>query len=235
MLINSNLQHPPPSLRAYLRHLATCIFLARGVRNLMQRSCVYHSVSCTIILSVVYYPVSCALLGHLCNLSVSCMLQVAVGSYASLGQLCIFLLVLCHSVGCMITLSVMYNQLCIIGQLCTSLSVVHYSISCVLPSQLSQTRSVVLHSVSWMIIPSVVFYSVSCVLSHHLFITPSGEFNPLFPISIFETLSNFSQLQVTQLIEVVKQKIFSKLGILSPDMLKCFIFSLFTVSQSPQF
>ena len=209
----------------------------------MQRSCVYHSVSCTIILSVMYYPVSCAILGHLCNLSVSCMLQVAVGSYASLGQLCIFLLVLCHSVGCMIKLSVMYysvscvfpHQLCIIGQLCTSLSVVHYSISCVLPSQLSQTRSVVLHSVSWMIIPSVVFYSVSCVLFHHLFITPSGEFNPLFPISNFETLSNFTQLQATQLIEVVKQKIFSKLGILSPELLKCFIFSLFTVSQSPQF
>ena len=180
----------------------------------MQRSCVYHSVSCTIILSVVYYPVSCALLGHLCNLSVSCMLQVAVGSCASLGQLCIFLPVLCHSVGCMIMLSVMYysvscvlpHQLCIIGQLCTSLSVVHYSISCVLPSQLSQTRSVVLHSVSWMIIPSVVYYSVSCVLFHHLCITPSGEFNPLFPISIFETLSNYTQ--ITQLIEVVKQKIF---------------------------
>ena len=121
----------------------------------------------------------------------------------------------------------------LLGQLCTSLSVVHYSISCVLPSQLSQTRSVVLHSVSWMIIPSVVYYSVSCVLFHHLCITPSGEFNPLF--SIFETLSNFTQLQVTQLIEVVKQKIFSNLGILSPELLKCFIFPLFTVLQSPQF
>ena len=65
---------------------------------------------------------------------------------------------------------------------------------------------------------------------------PSGEFDPLFPISIFETLSNFTQLQqVTQLIEVVKQKMFSKLGILSPELLKCFIFPLFTVSQSPQF
>ena len=124
----------------------------------------------------------------------------------------------------------------LLGQLCTSLSVVHYSISCVLPSQLSQTRSIfVLHSVSWRIIPSVVYYSVSCVLFHHLRITPSGEFNPLFPISIFETLSNFTQLQVTQLIEVVKQKIFSNLGILSPELLKCFIFPLFTVSQSPQF
>ena len=121
----------------------------------------------------------------------------------------------------------------LLGQLCTSLSVVHYLISCVLPSQLSQTRSVVLHSVSWMIIPSVVYYSVSCVLFHHLCITPSGDFNPLF--SIFETLSNFTQLQVTQLIEVVKQKIFSTLGILSPELLKCFIFPLFTVSQSPQF
>ena len=90
----------------------------------------------------------------------------------------------------------------LLSQLCTSLSVVHYPISCVLPSQLSQTQSVVLHSVSWMIIPSVVYYSVSCVLFHHLCITPSGEFNPLFPISIFETLSNFTQLQVTQLIEV---------------------------------
>ena len=113
----------------------------------------------------------------------------------------------------------------LLGQLCTSPSVVHYSISCVLPSQLSQTWSVVLHSaVSWMIIPSVVYYSVSCVLFHHLYITPSGELNPLFPISIFETLSNFTQLQVTQLIEVVKQKIFSNLGILSPELLKCFIF-----------
>ena len=75
------------SLQAYLRHLATCIFLARGVGNLMQRSGVYHSVSCTIILSVVYYPVSCALLGHLCNLSVSCMLQVAVGSWRTRSKL----------------------------------------------------------------------------------------------------------------------------------------------------
>ena len=198
----------------------------------MQRSCVYHSVSCTIILSVVYYPVSCALLGHLCNLSVSCMLQVAVGSCALLGQLGIFLPVLCHSVGCMIMPAV---SCALFGQLCTSLSVVHYSISCILPSQLSQTRSVVLHSVSWMIIPSVVYYSVSCVLFHHLCITPSGEFNPLFPISIFETLSNFTQLQVTQLIEVVKQRIFSNLEILSPELLKCFIFPLFTVSQPPQF
>ena len=112
----------------------------------------------------------------------------------------------------------------LLSQLCTSPSVVHYSISCVLPSQLSQTWSVVLHSVSWMIILSVVYYSVSCVLFHHLYFTPSGEFNPLFPISIFETLSNFTQLQVTQLIEVVKQKIFSNLGILSPELLKCFIF-----------
>ena len=68
----------PLPLWAYLRHLATCIFLARGVGNLMQRSCMYHSVSSTIILSVVYYPVSCALLGHLCNLSVSCKLQLEV-------------------------------------------------------------------------------------------------------------------------------------------------------------
>ena len=121
----------PPSLWAYLRHLPTCIFLARRVGNLMQRSCVYHSVSCTIILSVVYYPVSCALLGHLCNLSVSCMFQVAIGSCASLGQLCIFLLVLCHSVCCMITLSVMY-----------------YSVSCVLPHQFCITRAVVYYPVS---------------------------------------------------------------------------------------
>ena len=117
----------------------------------------------------------------------------------------------------MITLSVYV----LLGQLCTSLSVVHYSISCVLPSQLSQTRSVVLRSVSWMIIPSVVYYSISGVLFHHLCITPSGEFNPFFPISIFETLSNFTQLQVTQLIEVVKQKIFSNLGILSPAGVFC--------------
>ena len=84
-----------------------------------------------------------------------------------------------------------------------------------------------------MIIPSVVYYSVSCVLFYHLCITPSGEFNPLLPISIFETLSNFTQLQVTQLIEVVKQKIFSKLGILSPELLKCFIFPLFMHQSIP--
>ena len=203
----------------------------------MQRSCVYHSVSCTIILSVVYYPVSCALLGHLCNLSVSCMLQVAVGSWASLSQLCIFLPVLCHSVGCMIMLTVMYYSVsCVLPhQLCITRSVVYFSVSCALPSQLSQTRSVVLHSVRWMIIPSVVYYSVSCVLFHHLCITPSGEFNPLFPISIFEALSNFTQLQVTQLIVLLSKKIFSNLGILSPELLKCFIFPLFTVSKSPQF
>ena len=135
MLIKFESSTSPPTLRAYLRHLATCIFLARGAGNFMPRSCVYHSVSCRIILSVVYYPVSCALLGHLCNLSVSCMLQVAVhGSWASLGQLCIFLPVLCHSVGCMIMLSVMY-----------------YSVSCILPHQLCITRS-------------VVYFSVSCLL-----------------------------------------------------------------------
>ena len=131
----------------------------------------------------------------------------------------------------MITLSVMYYLVsCVLlCQLCITRSVVYYPVSCL------RTRSVVLHSVSWMIIPSVVHYSVSCVLFHHLCITPSGEFNPLFTISMFETLSNFTQLQVTQLIEVVKQKSFSNLGILSPELLKCFIFPLFTVSQSPQF
>ena len=153
----------------------------------MQRSCVYHSVSCTIILSVVYYSISCALLGHLCNLSVSYMLQVAVGSCASLGQLGNFSASSVSFSGLHDnTVSyVLRGQLCTspsvvhysIGQLCTSLSFVHYSISCVLPSQLSQTRSVVLHSVSWMIIPSLVYYFVSCVLFHHLCITPSGEFN----------------------------------------------------------
>ena len=120
----------------------------------MQRSCVYHSVSCTIILSVVYYPVSCALLGHLCNLSVSCMLQVAVGSWASLGQLCIFLPVLCHSV-------------------CHS--VVHYSVSCVLISvscalldQLCITQSVVSDSVSCVTLSQLDDNSVSCLLLRQL-------------------------------------------------------------------
>ena len=117
----------------------------------------------------------------------------------------------------------------LLGQLCTSLSVVHYSISCAL------TQSVVSDLVSCVTLSQLDDNSASCVLFHHLCITPSGEFNPLFPISIFETLSNFTQLQVTQLIEVVKQKIFSNLGILSPELLKCFIFPLFTVSQSPQF
>ena len=53
-------------------------------------------------------------------------------------------------------------------------------------------------------------------------------FSPYEPnvLLIFETLSNFTQLQVTQLIEVVEQKIFSNLGILSPELLKCFIFPL---------
>ena len=203
----------------------------------MQRSCVYHPVSCTIILSVVCHAVSCALLGHLCNLSVSCMLQVAVGSCASLGQLCIFLPVLCHSVGCMITLSVMYYSVsCLLPhQLCITRSVVYFSVSCALLDQLCITQSVVSDSVSCVTLSQLDDNSVSCVLFHHLWITPSGEFNPLFPISIFETLSNFTQLQVTQLIEVVKQKIFSNLGILSPELLKCFIFPLFTVSPSPQF
>ena len=203
----------------------------------MQRSCVYHSVSCTIILSVVYYPVSCALLGHLCNLSVSCMLQVTVGRCASLGQLCIFLPVLCHSVGCMITLSVMYYSVsCLLPhQLCITRSVVYFSVNCALLDQLCITQSVVSDSVSCVTLSQLDDNSVSCVLFHHLCITPSGEFNPLFPISIFETLSNFTQLQVTQLIEFAKQKLFSNLGILSPELLKCFIFPLFTVSQSPQF
>ena len=132
----------------------------------MQRSRVYHSVSCTIILSVVHYPVSCALLGHLCNLSVSCMLQVAVGSYASLGQLCIFLLVLCHSVGCMITLSVMYYSIsCVLPhQLCINWSVVHFSVSCALLDQLCITQSVVSDSVSCVTLSQLDDNSVSCFL-----------------------------------------------------------------------
>ena len=182
MLINSTSPHPSGHTSDIWLHVFSLPEESLG--NLMQRSCVYHSVSCTIILLVVYYPVSCVSLDHLCNLSVSCMLQVAVGSCASLGQLCVSLPVLCHLVGCMITLSVMVTRsvvyfsisCALLSQLCTSLSVEHYSVSCVLLSQFSQTRSVVLHSVSWMIIPSVVYYSVNCVLFHHLCITPSGEF-----------------------------------------------------------
>ena len=86
----------------------------------MQRSCVYHSVSCTLILSVVYYPISFVLLGHLCNLPVSCMLQVAVGSCASLGQLCIFLPVVSFS-----GLHDNAVSYVLLGQLCTSQPVVH--------------------------------------------------------------------------------------------------------------
>ena len=97
----------------------------------MQRSCVYHSVSCTIILSVVYYPVSCALLDHLCNLPVSCMLQGAVGSCASLRQLCIFLPVVSFS-----GLHDNAVSYVLLGQLCISPSVVHYLVSCVLLCQL---------------------------------------------------------------------------------------------------
>ena len=102
----------------------------------------------------------------------------------------------------------------LLSHLCTSPSAVHYSVSCALLDQLCITqsvvsdRSVVLHSVSWMIIPSVVYYSVSCVLFHHLCITPLDEFNPVFRISIFETLSNFTQLQVTQLIVLLSRKFF---------------------------
>ena len=103
-----------------------------------------------------------------------------------------------------------YSVSCVLPhQLCITQSVVYFSVSCALLDQLCITQSVVSdNSVSWMIIPSVVYYSVSCVLFHHLCITPSGEFNPIFPIFSFETLSNFTQLQVTQLIEVVKQKSF---------------------------
>ena len=218
MLINSNLQYPPlpPGIPQTFGYM---YFPCPRSREFDAKVlCVYHSVSCTIILSVVYYPISCALLGHLCNLSVSCMLQVAVGSYASLGQLCIFLLVLCHSVGCMITLSVMYYSVsCVLPhQLCINRSVVHFSVSCTLLDQLCITQSVVSDSVSCVTLSQLDDNSVSCLLlcqlctipSLHLCITPSGEFNPLFPISIFETLSNFTQLQVTQLIEVVKQKFF---------------------------
>ena len=139
-----------------------------------------------IIPSLVYYSVSCVLFHHLC---ITCVTFLSSCSW----KLCIT-----WSVGHFSASSVSFSglhdnavsyvlrgQLCTspsvvhysIGQLCTSLSVVHYSISCVLPSQFSQTRSVVLHSVSWMIIPSLVYYSVSCVLFHHLCITPSGEFN----------------------------------------------------------
>ena len=128
-----------------------------------------------------------------------------------------------------------YSVSCVLPhQLCITRSVVYFSVSCALLDQLCITQSVVSDSFSCVTLSQLDDNSVSCVLFHHLCITPSGEFNPLFPISIFETLSNFTQLQVTQLIKVVKQKIFSNLGILSPELLKCF-FPLFTVSQSPQF
>ena len=130
----------------------------------------YHSVSCTIILSVVYYPISCALLGHLCNLSVSYMLQVAVGSCASLGQLGIFLPVLCHSVGCMITLSVMYYAVsCVLPhQLCIT-----QSVSCVLLCQLCITQSVVSDSVSCVTLSQLDDNSVTCLLLRQLCTIPS--------------------------------------------------------------
>ena len=175
MLIKFESSTSPSPLRAYLRHLATCIFLARGVGNFMQRSCVYHSVSCTIILSVVYYPISCALLGHLCNLSVSCMLQVAVGSCASLGQLCIFLPVLYHSVGYMITLSVMYYSVsCVLPhQLCITRSVMYFSVSCALLDQLCITQSVVSDSVSCGTLSQLDDNSVSYLLLRQLCTIPS--------------------------------------------------------------
>ena len=136
MLINSSF---PPPLRAYLRHLATCIFLARGVGNLMQRSCVYHSISCTIILSVVYYPVSCALLGHLCNLSVSCSWKLGI-TWSVV-----------HFSASSVSFSGLHDNAVsyvLLSQLCTSPSVVHYSVSCVLLCQLCITRSVVYYPVS---------------------------------------------------------------------------------------
>ena len=192
--------------------------ITRSVVRQFYQLCITPSVVCYLVTCVTFLSVAC------------CKLQLkVVHNLVSCAFFCL---------GCMITLSVCITRsvvyfpisCALLGQLCTSLSVVHYSNSCVLPSQLSQTRSVVLHSVSWTIIPSVVYYSVGCVLFHHLCITPSGEFNPLFIISIFETLANFTQLQVTQLIEAVKQKIFSNLGILSPELLKCFIFPLFVYS-----
>ena len=129
-----------------------------------------------------------------------------------------------------------YSVSCVLPhQLCVTRSVVYFSVSCALLDQFCITQSVVSDSVSCVTLSQLDDNSVSCVLFQHLCITPSGEINPLFPISIFEILSNFTQLQVTQLIEVVKQKIISNLGILSPELLKCFIFPLFTVSQSPQF
>ena len=134
-----------------------------------------HSVSCTIILSVVYYPISCALLGHLWNLCVICMLQVAVGSCASLGQLCIILPVLCQSVGCMITLPIMYCSVsCVLlHQLCITRSVVYFSVSCALLSQLCITQSVVSDSVSCVTLGQLDDNSVSCVLLRQLCTIPS--------------------------------------------------------------
>ena len=149
----------------------------------MQRSCVYHSVSCTIILSVVYYPVSCALLGHLCNLSVSCMLQVAVGSWASLSQLCIFLPVLCHAVGCMIMLSDMYYSVsCVLPhQLCITRSVVYFFVSCALLDQLCITQSVVSELVSCVTLSQLDDNSVSCLLLHHFVLLPQVSSILSFP------------------------------------------------------
>ena len=141
----------------------------------MQRSCVYHSVSWMIILSVVYYPVSCVLLGHLCNLSVSRMLQVAVGSCASLGHLCIFLPVLCHSVGCKIMLSVMYYSVsCVLPhQLCITRSFVYFSVSCALLDQLCITQSYVSDSDSCVTLSQLDDNSISCLLLRQLCTIPS--------------------------------------------------------------
>ena len=122
----------------------------------------------------------------------------------------------------------------LLDQLCITQSVVSDSVSCGTLSQLDDNRSVSCLLLRQLCtIPSLVYYSGE--FNAQVSSISSGEFNPLFPISIFETLSNFTQLQVTQLTEVVKQKLFSNLGIPSPELLKCFIFPLFTVSQSPQF
>ena len=156
MLIKFKSSTSPLPLQAYLRHLATCLFLARGVGNFMQRSCVYHSVSCRIILSFVYYPVSCALLGQLCNLSVS--RHVASCSW----NLCITWSVV-HFSASSVSFSWLHDNAVsyvLLGQLCTSPSVVHYSVTCVLLCQLCITRS-------------VVYYLVSCLRLGQLWYTQS--------------------------------------------------------------
>ena len=92
-----------------------------------------------------------------------CKLQSEVGHHL---VSCAFFYQFCHSVGCMIMLSVMYYSVsCALPhQLCITRSVVYFSVSCALLDQLCITQSVVSHSVSCVTLSQLDDNSVSCLL-----------------------------------------------------------------------